>query len=520
MEILKSKLFIFSAIIIMAIFTRFIHIDSHSIYIDETWVVPTTNFHFGQESIYPKLFEYPEFKTLSPDLQKLVRGIYDLHPLFQVAAIRAASDVHPPLYFFVNYYWSSWFGYELDTIRTPAALYFIITLILLYYCLMKQSVEPSTRFTVLVFLIFTPLYLFFSNFARPYTLLLLLCLASFYLSHLVIQSGFKNYRSVYIILAITCMYTHYFGALAIASQGIFMLYESFRIRQVKSAIPKIIIIYLVITLLFLPWFFVLLLQMKTKFPRLEENAAFVYFDFNALLDLILFFSPGYSRGSVYSPINWVAGILQVLIFFYGAGFLFKRWKTGFSRFWLFSFFCPFLLIILFNTITPVFTVRNCAIVLIPYITICGFGLSNIKISYLKNGILAILLLIGAYFTLWGVSAGDAKAGRTVESWKSVASYLHSLPDGPRIYVHHSSYRDGLFYYIQDLEKVRGLSEDQAIEGPEDDRFVLVVVNHSIESIEEKIKRELNFLNHNPHMDYKFLKKIAETYIYLVTKNTE
>jgi hypothetical protein len=74
--------------------------------------------------------------------------------------------------------------------------------------------------------------------------------------------------------------------------------------------------------------------------------------------------------------------------------------------------------------------------------------------------------------------------------------------------------------MKDLERVRGLSERQVIEGPEEERFILVVVNHGIEPIDEKIKRELVFLSENSEKDYQLLEKIAETYIYMVTANQE
>jgi hypothetical protein len=163
-------------------------------------------------------------------------------------------------------------------------------------------------------------------------------------------------------------------------------------------------------------------------------------------------------------------------------------------------------------------VRNCAILLIPYIAIFGFGLANIKSSYIRNVSLSILILIGCYFTLYGISVDDAKAGRTIENWKAVASFINTIHDCPNVYVHHSSYRDGLYYYIRDLEKIRGLSEQQAIEGPVDKRFLLIVVNHSLQPIGEKISREIIFLKKDTKTDLMLLKKIAETYIYICERN--
>lgn len=513
----RKELIVLIFIVLVGIFTRFINIDAHSIYIDETWVVPTTNFHFGEESIYPKMFTYPEYQTLSPKIQKTIKYTYELHPLFQVAAIRAVSDVHPPFFFFLNYYWSEWFGYELDTVRTPAALYFIITLIVLFYFLKDQRYDLTSRAVMSIILIFTPYYLFFSNFARPYTLMLLLCLMSSCGCYYMVKQKYEKHKALYIVLAICCMYTHYFGALVVASQGLYMLMESFIAKTFKKDVIKIIAIELVIGLAFMPWFFVMILQMKTKFPRLEGNEAFVFFDFKALRDLVLFFTPGYSRANVYSNLNWFLGIVQVIMFLLGIKYLLSRRSEAPSRFWLLFFISPFLLIILFNTITPVFTVRNCAIVLIPYIVICGFGIMSLKHYIIRGVVLMLLVVPGIYFTLYGVSVGDAKAGLTIEKWKDAAQYIQTINPCPPVYVFHPSYRDGLYYYIKDLDKIRGFQEDRVNAGPVENEIIFVFVNHKDEVIEEKMAKELPFMMNTSLYQKTLLHKTAQIYIYNVKK---
>lgn len=505
-------------LLMVAISSRFINIGADGVKIDETWVVPTTNFHFEDDSIYPKLFNYPQFKGLGQQKQKIIRTIYNLHPLFQVASIHA-TDVHPPLFFFLNYYWGKSFGYDMSVVRIPAALYCVVTLFLLLMILKKQEFGYPCNIVVVSLLVISPFYLFLSNFARPYTLLLLLCLLSSFLAYLLVIRDFNNRKlmAIYIVSATATVYTHYFGILVVASQAVYLIYESYLNGTLKRHFLKLCFIELIIAFLFMPWFIVLLMQIKIKFPELEAKEAFKYFNMKAVLDLILFYGPGYSRSTVFSASNIITSFIQFLLFLYGSYLMWIRRGDSSARFWLFFFWFPLLLIVIANNINPVFSVRNSSIIFIPYLTLCGFGLFHLK-RWVPLTVLCFVLLypLGLFYVFHGLSYENIKGEGAVEDWKAATNYILTIENNPMIYVYHSSFLDAVYYHIPDPERVLGLPDEQTTSGPPDQEFVLVLMNHGGIPIEEKVKNDVPFLLGEDY-DTELLNTCAKIYIYKVKK---
>ena len=327
----KHCIIIILLVLAVAISSRFVNIGTQGILIDETWVVPTTNFHFEEKNIYPKLFTYQEFQNLNPKIQEIITRIYHLHPLIQITAIRAVSDVHPPLFFFMNYYWSKWFGFKESTIRTPAAVYFIFTLFLFLAVLKKQDFDLKITIIALALLAASPIYLFFSNFARPYTLLLFLCLLSSFLCYKIIVSDFKR-RIVYLYIftAVGCLYTHYYGTLVVASQPIYLFVEACLINLDKNKLIRIVKSQLLILVIFSPWILIIILQILFRYP--ETKQGFQSINLYTIFDLFLTFSLGYSRSTIYSTINIITCVFQLLLFGKGFYYLYKKKAEISSRY--------------------------------------------------------------------------------------------------------------------------------------------------------------------------------------------
>lgn len=479
-------------VLAIGISSRFINIGTQGILIDETWVVPNTNFHYEDKNIYPKLFTYPEFKALDETKQDLIRRIYDLHPLFQIAAIRAVSDVHPPLFFFLNYYWGKWFGYKVQTIRTPAAIYFILTLFLLLFILRKQQIAFAPIIFILSLVVLSPIYLFFSNFSRPYTLLLLLTLLSSYFSYLVVNTNFEKKTVFYYILtSVACLYTHYYGVLVIVSQALYLFIEARLSGRLRKYLGRLLKAEAMIAFLFLPWAFVIIFQYFYRYP--ETSRGLVHLNLEMFFELVLTFSLAYSRSTLFSPINILLCIIQLGLFVSGTFYLWKRRNLQTSRFWLFFFICPLTLVMLLNFIQPVFRPRYCSIALIPYMAICGFGLHSISRVPLKTAFSLVLGSVGLYFVFYGLSHGNVRGAGAMEDWKSTGNFIKNLDRTLTVYVYHPIYRDALYYYIPDMNRIRGLEEEFWNKGPNEREFIVVDMNPEGEGEERKLVKELPFL---------------------------
>jgi len=492
----------------IAISSRFVHIGTQGILVDETWVVPNTFLHFGEDSIFPKLFTYPQFLSLSPEKQELVRKIYDLHPVFQVTAYQA-SDVHPPLFHILNYYWGGWFGYGESTIRVPAALYFLLTLVLLVVIFRRMAIPAATGAVSLGLIVVSPIYLFFSNFARPYTLLVLLSLFSTYLCYEMIKRDFRRWTIfLYVITAAASLYTHYYGALTIAAQGIYLLMESWLLQRKKNII-KILFIEAMVFVLYLPWFFVMLYQMKYRY----HLVTFEEFGLNSLIELFFSFGLGYSRSTLYSPINILVSTVQFLLCLKGIVVLWGEKKEQASRFWLFFFLVLMSLIVILNIVKPSFTVRNCLNLLIPYSFLCAVGLCSLKRVSLKLAVSVLLASVGLYFVFHGLSYGHLKGKLAMEDWRSTAAFIRGIGNPLPVYVYQPSYREPLYYYIPDKEKIRGLSKIYTKNGPDDQNFILVLVKPEEMPLEEKIEKDVPFMKDDEKFEVRNMAYFPHIYIY-------
>lgn len=503
----------FILIVLIGVFSRFVNIDTQGILVDETWVVPNTFLHFGEQSIFPKLFTYPQFTNLSPDKQDWIRAIYNLHPVFQIAAYQA-SDVHPPLFHILNYYWGRWFGYAEGTIRVPAAIYFLLTMALLPMMLRRMGMSPITTLVALAFVVLSPIYLFFSNFARPYTLLLLLSLLSSYMCYEMAQKGFrKSTMFLYIITATASLYTHYYAALTVVTQGLYLLMETWIHRQRMKDVLKVGFLEAMVLVLYLPWLFVMVYQILYRYPLVTFEAVGLH----SVVELFLSFGLGYSRSTLYSPANIAVSVIQLALGCFGAIALWKDRKDSSSRFWLFFFFVLGGLIVALNVAKPSFTVRNCLNLLIPYLVLCSVGLTRLKPVWLKFAASAIMGIVGLYFIFYGLSYGHLNGARAMEDWRSAAAFIRNLNNPSTVYVYQPSYREPLYYYIPDQRRIKGLEIEDAKAGPADQRFILVLVKSEQMPLEDKIERDTPFLRDTERFVAKSLAVFPRIYIYEVTQ---
>lgn len=499
-------------ILALGIITRFLNIGAQGIMIDETWVVPTTNFHFESDDIFPKLFKEEAFRNLPVRAQQMIRALYDLHPLVQVAAIRAASDVHPPLFFFLNYYTGRWFGYRMEVVRAPAAIYFITALLLVLHILKREGERPQRVVAILLFVALCPFALFLSNYARPYTLLLLLGVWSSDLAYRAVQNNFRTRTTVAFALVSTAvMYTHYYGILLALAQGLYLVVESAIGKNLRKRIRAIAITEAAVALLYLPWAFALLFQIRMRYGRLEGKEVFSSFDLRAVADLLLHFGLGYSYSTVVSPVNIAGTAIMVFLCGIGVTHLWRNRHQPLSRFWLFFLLVPLAEILILNAMKPVFVPRNCVIILIPYLATCGYGLAAMRNSWARTGASVVVTVVGGYFVLGGLTRGNMGPDGYIEDWRSIAAYIEKAPVQQPVYVYHPSYRDALYYYIPDSSIVLGLREELSQAGPADGAFTLVLVNHQKAPIEDKLK-ELGFLFDRGHT-WEFRYRAAGIFVY-------
>jgi uncharacterized membrane protein len=514
----SARYAVLALLFLLALSSRFINIGTQSIYVDETWVIPNTTFHFEDKSIFPKLFSYGPFLQLSPEKQELMRKVYDFHPLVQVAALHAVSDNHPPLFFMLNYYWGRWFGYGAGTVRTPAAIYAMLSFILLFFMLKRQNIGITQNIAILAFMILSPLFLFFSNWARPYTLLVLFSLLSFYLCFEIVRTSYdRKMVFLYLLSVLAMLYTHYYGVLVVTAQVAYLATESL-LQSKKRQLLSVFGITLIAVLVFLPAAVIIVMKARHASAG-PEQAAFTRINLPALTELWLSFGYAYSLSTLYSLLNIFVSTIQLLLFTAGFGYLFKNREQMVSRFWLFFFLYPFLMIVIFNTVLPMFTVRNCLILLVPYLAICGFGLCSLKWNFVRFSVSGFIGILGLVYVFHGLSYGNVKGPSAWEDWRSAGAYLQKTEKNLPVYVYHHSYLDALYYYLPDQRRLKGFPEDRTKQGIEDASYVLVVAKPEAPSfsIDKKISKELPFLSNTEKYTTIFLTEFPHIFIYRVNK---
>ena len=188
-----------------------------------------------------------------------------------------------------------------------------------------------------------------------------------------------------------------------------------------------------------------------------------------------------------------------------------------SRFWLFFFLCPFLLIIIVNTLKPIFAIRNSLIILIPYLTICGFGLYAIKNKIVKCSVYIGLGCVGLFFIYYGLSYENVRGKSAWEDWRSAGAFVKGIDHSLPVYVYPNSYRDPLYYYVPEINRIRGFPKNLTEEGLEDQEYILVLVKPEDQSfkIERKIEKELPFLLRPDQYKVNYLNQFPHIFVYHV-----
>ena len=93
---------------------------------------------------------------------------------------RTASDIHPPLYYYLLHLWLGPFGDSEFVLRFFSLLFGLLTVPLIY-ALGRRLLGTASGLLAASLLAVSPLYLWYSQEARMYTLVTFLCLLSSYL---------------------------------------------------------------------------------------------------------------------------------------------------------------------------------------------------------------------------------------------------------------------------------------------------------------------------------------------------
>ena len=148
----------------------------------------------------------------------------------------AAEGNHPPLYFIILHFWMALLGTSEAAIRSLSAVFGIVSILLIYQvgsALFDRRVGLIGAFLSTI----SYSHIYYSQEARPYGLLLLLSLLSYYFFVKILREGSNRYYPCYFLANVLLGYTHLYGLLMIASQAVLslLLWSRYRQQRLKLA---------------------------------------------------------------------------------------------------------------------------------------------------------------------------------------------------------------------------------------------------------------------------------------------
>ena len=365
-------------------------------------------------------------------------SVYLAH--FDLATItaRTAADIQPPLYYYLLNLWIALAGDSEFALRFLSLFFGVLTIPLLYVTARRLFNQTAALIAALLATL-SPLYIWYSQEARMYTLItFLLLLSSFALLRALDESRHETRWWIAFACAnIAAVYTHYFAFVVIVFQLLFVLVSSFRVSGLRLNLKlgtwqPLALSFIAILVSFLPW-------MPFVIARFGQDASYwrgaLKLD-EALRHILINFTVGESvLENIALPIalGWLLALLIGLIA------LSVNRKSEISNQKSAIIFCtlylvvPLALLLLLFSRNPKFNSRYLMIASPAFLLLLAVGLANVSriTQYAIRNTLYFLLFA---FLLSTSAYADYNAyfdpAFTKASFRDVARYIekHNAPD--------------------------------------------------------------------------------------------
>ncbi len=168
-----------------------------------------------------------------------------------------ADDIQPPLYYYLLHFWLLLFGQPSSefVVRFPS-LCFGVLIVPLMYRMGRQLCSARAGLLAALLSAISPLYLWYSQEARMYTMLTCLCLLSSYLLLEALERNAPPRPPLWLAFAaanVAAAYTHYFAFFVMAFQGIYLAAWWWMERRERRLLLQGLAAFAATTLIYLPW---------------------------------------------------------------------------------------------------------------------------------------------------------------------------------------------------------------------------------------------------------------------------
>ena len=240
-------------VLCVAAILRFYHLDYQSVWLDELHTLNEANPSYTLSEVYKEVI---------------------------------AGEQMPPLYFFIINVLFKLFGYTPLVLRTFSAVVGVLGVLAMYF-LGKEVHNRKAGLFAAGFACINFFHLYYSQEGRPYALLFLLSVVSYYFLLRFIKTPSVKSALLYGFFAGLMLYGHFFALFTLAGQGIVLLYYIYKPHGVtsKKFFSYCIISGIVIAVVFWPCVpIVLSLNQTTSFwipPATTDTYLNIFKDFFA-----------------------------------------------------------------------------------------------------------------------------------------------------------------------------------------------------------------------------------------------
>jgi 4-amino-4-deoxy-L-arabinose transferase-like glycosyltransferase len=324
---------------------------------------------------------------------------------------RSQTGIHPPLYFILIYFWTKIFGDSEFSLRFPSFIFGTLSIFLIYK-LVKKIYDKETALISSILYSLSPFFIYFSQEARMYPLLIFLGLLSLtYVYDLSIEFNRKNLLKLLIVNSLL-LYTHFFSTLLIISENIFIILLN---RKNIENIKRWLLIQIINLLIFSPWIYVILTR---NTPEIYQGAQPLSLYSISVSFYQIFF--GFVRNFLERR-GLIPIFLVLFLFFITLGILppYKDKKGLFLN--ILYFFVPFLSLIIISSFGKSFYSSRYLSAFAPGILILmARGIKKIKLYPLINISLIFLVLIYSILN----TSYYLRLNTLNRPWREVVEYIH------------------------------------------------------------------------------------------------
>jgi len=172
---------------------------------------------------------------------------------------RTASDIHPPFYYYLLHFWVKPCGSTEFSLRYLSAVFGVLTVPLMW-AVGRRLLGATAGALAAALVCLSPLFLWYSQEARMYTLVTFLCLLSTYLLLRIMDR--RERRAIqwvaYVLINVVAVYTHFYAFFVLAFQFLFWLCwwalsSRGRARKRRSTLVEGLLCQAAVVVAYLPW---------------------------------------------------------------------------------------------------------------------------------------------------------------------------------------------------------------------------------------------------------------------------